>query len=93
MMPRTLLTVLAIIAILGWSGQALDDYSVERDLAADLDDARQQAAYRAQYDAKLQQLCGANAAWMELQDGAIQCTTKRGAPTRRVVLTTAQVTP
>lgn len=92
MMPRTLLTTLAIIMVLAYLGPALDDHSAEFDVAASIDDARQQAAYQAQYEAKLQQLCGENAAYMELAVGEIQCTDKRGTPTRRVTLT-AQVTP
>ena len=92
MMTRALLTTLAMVAMLGWFGPALDDHSAEFDAAASLDDARHQASAQARYDAAVQRLCGDNAAWMELQDGAIQCTTKRGTPTRRVTLT-AQVTP
>lgn len=92
MMPRTTITVLALVVILGCLGQALDDHSADYDVAASVDDARQQAAYQAQYDARLQQLCGPNAAWMELQDGAIQCTDKHGKPTQRLQLT-ARATP
>lgn len=92
MMPRTTLTVLALVLLLGWAGQALDDHSADYDVAASLDDARQQAAYQAQYDARLQQLCGPNAAYMELQDGEIQCTDKRCRPTQRLQLT-ARATP
>lgn len=92
MMPRTALTVLAMLVALGWAGQALDDHSADYDQASDLEDARLQAAHQAQYNARLQQLCGPNAAYMELQDGAIQCTNKRGTPTQRVQLT-ARATP
>lgn len=92
MMPRTTLTVLALLVLLGWAGQALDDHSADYDVAASLADARQQATYQMQYDSKVRQICGQNAAWMELQDGAIQCTNKRGTPTQRVQLT-ARATP
>jgi len=40
----------------------------------------------------VQRLGGPNAADVELANGEIQCTDKRGTPTRRVTLT-AQVTP
>lgn len=92
MMPRTLITVLAIAALAGILGPGLDDYSAERDQAAEIEAAQQQAAHQARYDAAVRSLCGDNAGWMELQDGAIQCTTKRGTPTQRVTLT-AKVTP
>lgn len=87
-MIRAALLTLALIAILGIVGPALDDHSADIAQAADLDTARHQASAQARYDAAVQRLCGPNAAWMELQDGAIQCTTKRGTPTQRVTLVT-----
>jgi len=92
MMPRTLLTALAIVALLAYVGPALDDHRAEFDTAADIEAAQHQASAQARYDAAVQRLCGENAAYMELAVGEIQCTDKRGTPTRRVTLT-AQVTP
>jgi hypothetical protein len=92
MMPRTLLTALALIVVLAWLGPSLDDNGAEFDQAADIEAAQHDASAQARYDAAVQRLCGENAAYMELADGAIQCKTKRGMPTRRVTLT-AQVTP
>jgi hypothetical protein len=40
----------------------------------------------------VQRQCGPNAAYMELQDGEIQCTDKHGRPTQRLQLT-ARATP
>lgn len=91
-MIRTAITVLAIIALLGWFGPALDDHSAEQAQADALQDAQHQAQAQARYDAAVQQLCGPNAAWMQLQDGAIQCTDKRGTPTRRVALSAITIT-
>lgn len=91
-MPRTLLTALAIIVALAWLGPSLDDHSADYAQAADIEAAQLQASAQARYDAAVQRLCGPNAAYMELQDGAIQCTTKRGTPTQRVTLT-ARATP
>lgn len=91
-MPKTTITVLAMLLLLGWAGPALDDHSAEFDTAADIEAAQHQASAQARYDAAVQRLCGQNAAYMELADGEIQCKTKRGTPTRRVTLT-AQVTP
>lgn len=92
MIARALLTAVAMVALLGWFGPSLDDHSADAAQAADLEAARHQALAQARYDAAVQRLCGPNAAWMELQDGAIQCTTKRGTPTQRVTLT-AKATP
>lgn len=98
MMIRIAITTLAIAAVLGILGPALDDHSDDYAQLASIEDAQQQAQAQARYDAAVQQLCGPNAAWMELQDGVIQCTTKRGTPTRRVTLypattTTAKASP
>ena len=84
--------VLALLAILGWFGPALDDHSAEQTQAADLEAAQHQAQAQARYAAAVQRLCGPNSAWMELQGGDIQCTDKRGRKTARVVLT-AQARP
>ena len=95
MLIRTALTTLAIAAILGW-GTTIDDHSAEQDMADDLEAAERQASADATYQRQVQRLCGDNAGWMELHDGAIQCTTKRGTPTRRVTLittTTPEPTP
>lgn len=92
MTRSTAFIVLAMLLLLGWAGQALDDHSADYYQAADLEDARLQAAHQAQHNARLQLLCGPNAAYMELQDGQIQCTTKHATPTRRVQLT-ARATP
>lgn len=84
-MIRTALTTLAIVGILGL-GTTLDDHSAEQAQADDLQQAQQQAAAEHTYRTAVQRLCGPNAAWMELQGGAIQCTTKHGKPTTRVTL-------
>lgn len=91
-MIRTTLLLAALLATLGIVGPTLDDYSSEQAQADDLQDAIRQEDARRQYAAKLQRLCGPNAAWMQLEGDAIQCTNKRGTPTRRVLLT-AQVQP
>lgn len=87
-MIRTALLTTAIIAILGVFGPQLDDHSAEQAAANDLQAAQDQAAAEQTYRNAVQRLCGPNAAWMELQDGAIQCTDKRGTPTTRVTLIT-----
>lgn len=93
-MIRAAITTIALIITLAWFGPALDDHSAEQAQADDIEAAHHQAAAQARYAAAVQALCGDNAAWMQLQDGAIQCATKRGTPTRRVTLiTTAQVHP
>lgn len=67
---------------------SIPDHSDDYVQLANIEAAQQQASAQARYERAVQQLCGPNAAWMERQDGAIQCATKRGTPTRRVTLTT-----
>ena len=93
-MIRAAITTIALIITLAWLGPTLDDHSTEQAQADDLQSAQQQADAQHRYQATVQRLCGANAAYLELDDGVIQCKTKRGHPTRRVTLiTTAQVLP
>ena len=87
-MTRTLLLAMAMATVLAL-GTTLDDLSAATDQAADLEAAQAQAALRARYLGAVRSICGPDAGWMELQDGALQCTTPRGTPTRRVALTTA----
>lgn len=79
----------ALAATLVFGGALLDDHSSDFDVARDLEDAQAQAKATQVYEARVQQLCGANAAWMRLEDGAIQCYTKRGAKTITVTLRSA----
>ena len=49
--------------------------------AAKTDQERQE-----RFEAAVQQLCGENAGWRLLHDGAVQCFTKRGKKTSKVQL-------
>lgn len=71
----------ALAATLAFGGALLDDHGSDFDVARDLEDAQAQAKATQVYEARVQQLCGENAGWMQLEDGAIQCYTHRGAKT------------
>lgn len=94
-MIRTTITLAALVFTLAWFGPALDDHSAEQAQADDLQAAQRQSDAQRRYDTAVRRLCGQNADYMELDHGAIQCSTKRGHPTRRVALvtTTTQVQP
>ena len=93
-MIRAAITTIALIITLAWLGPTLDDHSTEQAQADDLQAAQRQSDAQRRYDTAVRRLCGQNADYMELDHGAIQCSTKRGHPTRRVTLiTTAQVLP
>lgn len=79
----------ALAATLAFGGALLDDHSADYDVARDLEDAQAQAKATQIFESKVQQLCGQNAGWMQLENGAIQCYTHRGAKTITVTLRSA----
>jgi len=71
-----------LVILLGWFGPVvLDDHQGEWDQAADLEAAQQQAEAQARFEQAAQLMCGPQAAWSLLEDGSVQCRTKRGAKT------------
>ena len=65
------------------------DHSTEVAQAQDLDDAHRADLARQRFERAAQAMCGENAAWSELEGGAIQCRTKHG----RKTIVVAQVRP
>lgn len=57
------------------------DHQAAIDAAAAQRDARQAVLTEARFARAAQQLCGENAGWQRRDDGALQCTTKRGHKT------------
>lgn len=57
------------------------DHSTEAAQAQALDDAHRAAQYRQRFERAAARACGENAAWSELEGGAIQCRTKHGRKT------------
>ena len=76
----------ALAVTLAFGGAMLDDHSTDFDVARDLEDAQAKAKATQVYEAKVQQLCGENAGWMQLENGVIQCYTHRGAKTITVTV-------
>lgn len=66
----------------------IDDHSSERAQADSLQDAIKAEAVQARFAKAAQAICGSNAAWADLGNGAVQCLTHRGHKT-----TVAQVQP
>lgn len=74
-----LFAVVAIAGAMSVGGPALDEFDA-------LKDAQESAARRDRFERAAQAMCGENAAWRELADGAVQCFTKRGYKTVQVTL-------
>lgn len=80
-MLRTTALVAALAALLCWFGPTLDDHSAENDQAVDLQAAIVASIAQERFDRAAQAVCGPQAAWAQLNDGSVQCSTKHGRPT------------
>lgn len=80
-MIRTTALAIAIAALLCWFGPTLDDHSAENDQAVDLQAAIVASIAQERFDRAAQAVCGPQAAWAQLNDGSVQCSTKHGRPT------------
>lgn len=84
-MIRALLLAGAIAATVGCLGPSLDDHGSDFDAARAMEEsiiqAQEQAQAQARYESAAKQICGDNAAWMQIEHGVIQCYTHRGAKT------------
>lgn len=80
-MLRTTALAIAIAVALCWFGPSLDDHSAENDQAVDLQAAIVASIAQERFDRAAQAVCGPQAAWAQLNDGSVQCSTKHGKPT------------
>lgn len=79
----TFIGVVCFAVLLSYVGPRMEEIDAShRDAVA----AEKQAAARVRFERAAQAMCGENAGWRELADGAVQCYTHRGHPTRRVSL-------
>jgi hypothetical protein len=59
----------------------IDDHNAEIDQAVDLQAAIVASIAQERFDRAAQAVCGPQAAWAQLNDGSVQCSTKHGKPT------------
>jgi len=59
----------------------IDDHNAEIDQAVDLQAAIVAAIEQERFERAAQAVCGPQAAWAQLNDGSVQCSTKHGRPT------------
>jgi hypothetical protein len=62
------------------------DHQAAIDAAADAKATQREQAALARFEKAAQQMCGDNAGWKLLENGAVQCFTKRGHKTQKVQL-------
>lgn len=76
--------VIAVVLLLGPAHHLDDnipDHRAEQDQAVDLQAAVVASIDQQKFDRAAQALCGPQAAWVQMPDGAVQCSTKYGRPT------------
>lgn len=79
---------LGAAVLLAWFGPVLDQYSAARAVEADKEAAIKTAKETHRFERAAQAMCGPQAAWQLLGDGAVQCLNKYGHKT-----VIAKVTP
>lgn len=62
------------------------DHQAALDAAADVKATQREQAALARFEKAAQSMCGDNAGWTKLENGSVQCFTKRGHKTQKVQL-------
>ena len=62
------------------------DHQAAMDAAADAKATQAEKRAQARFEKAAQQMCGENSGWTKLENGAVQCFTKRGHKTQKVQL-------
>lgn len=62
------------------------DHQAAQDAAADAKATQREQAALARFEKAAQQMCGENSGWTQLDNGSVQCFTKRGKKTSKVQL-------
>jgi hypothetical protein len=87
-MNNTAIGVVLAACILGlYALASIDDNRADYEAAQDIENAISDGAAAARYERAVQDMCGANAGWIQLEGGVVQCYLKNGSKTRQVRLT------
>jgi hypothetical protein len=62
------------------------DHQAAMDAASDAKATQAEKRAQARFEKAAQAMCGDNAGWTQLENGAVQCLTKRGHKTQKVQL-------
>ncbi len=82
-------TLAALTALVLSTAYLLDgpsDHQAAIDAAADAKATQREKAQQARFEKAAQSMCGNNAGWQLLENGTVQCFTKRGHKTQKVQL-------
>lgn len=82
-------TLAALTALVLSTAYLLDgpsDHQAAIDAAADAKATQREKAQQTRFEKAAQSMCGSNAGWQLLENGTVQCFTKRGHKTQKVQL-------
>jgi hypothetical protein len=82
-------TLAALAALVLSTAYLLDgpsDIQAAIDAAADAKATQTEQRAQARFEKAAQQMCGENSGWTQLENGSVQCFTKRGHKTQKVQL-------
>jgi hypothetical protein len=82
----TLAVLTALVLSTAYLLDGPSDHQAAIDAAADAKATQREQAQQARFEKAAQQMCGENAGWTKLENGAVQCFTKRGHKTQKVQL-------
>jgi hypothetical protein len=82
----TLAVATALILSTAYLLDGPSDYQAAIDAAADAKATQAEQRAQARFEKAAQAMCGDNAGWTRLENGAVQCFTKRGHKTQKVQL-------
>jgi hypothetical protein len=82
-------TLAALAALVLSTAYLLDgpsDHQAAMDAASDAKATQREQAQQARFEKAAQQMCGENSGWTRLENGSVQCFTKKGHKTQKVQL-------
>jgi hypothetical protein len=82
----TLAVATALVLSTAYLLDGPSDHQAAIDAAADAKATQTEQRAQARFEKAAQQMCGDNAGWKLLENGAVQCFTKRGHKTQKVQL-------
>lgn len=82
----TLAVAMAAVLSTAYLLDGPSDHQAAIDAAADAKATQREQAALARFERAAQQMCGDNAGWQLLENGTVQCFTKRGYKTQKVQL-------
>jgi hypothetical protein len=82
----TLAVAMAAVLSTAYLLDGPSDHQAAQDAAADAKATHREQVGLARFEKAAQQMCGENAGWTQLENGSVQCFTKRGHKTQKVQL-------